>query len=1042
MKETQKALKIVNASAGSGKTYTLVRKYLLLLLAESQNALKFSEIMAMTFTNKAAFEMKTRILKQLDELSYPDLYGKKSTDYASELAAILGLKKEEIHERAGQILTSILYHYESFHVLTIDKFNVRLIRSFSFDLDLPSDFEVILKEDEIIEQVVDKLLAQIGRNEAVSSLLFSYANSKSDDEQKWDIRRNIVKFAKVIKNEANFSILELLKEKEFSTQKHHELRDEIRGIDTQFFEKGKAIHNLYLSLNLDITNLPGASTTANRIDKLGATKLFPYSEEYCFSDTFIKNCENDPKKDKVFPQELRSELLKINEFWLKNVEHYEVLKKYEKNYFNMAVLNYLVKELEDLRDDEHLIRISEFNNMISKLITQDDAPFIYERLGNRYRHYMLDEFQDTSRLQWMNLTPLLHESLGNGNENLIVGDPKQSIYRFKNGLADQFVALPKLYNPENDKDVHARSVYFDSMGVRENLGDNWRSAATIVDFNTSLFEAMRATLSQPYSAFYESVKQNPKSSKNGLVVIRSEEVKKKPKEEEVVPFIIESIQECVKDGFKLGEICILGQRNKECSVWANALSSVGYKVVSADSLFVSSDERVKLVFSYFKLRLNPNSPNENKQFAAYFCTLFHKDLSYYQSFFREVENASGAKRVIFDFKQFITDNFKTERQFYYKFENLYDLVQQVYKLFGFDELNNPFLHHFADMLHNFQLKNGPDLQKFVSDFMLSGKNESVQLPESDDAIKLMTIHKSKGLEFPVVIVPSMNGGLEIKADSEFFIEAEGVILYTNLTKKSKIKGIQDKLEYELSQRFMDVLNLYYVAFTRPIERLYVSNVYTKNTIGERFYNALSAMNHPDVTDVNEIRIGNDTRIVEKETRNKDSFFIPAHSANNLWFPDIALQDREELVDEKVLSEERLFGTQFHLAISRIDNPTQIKEVIDSLVLQGEVEAAFSQELIKNLGKLFGSTEYVQLFENATKVLNEQDFIVSKNEQVRPDKIILKENETIVVDYKTGIPNKKDIKQVKLYKKVMEEVGYSNVKGYLFYTSVNRLELVA
>ncbi len=1031
-------LTILNASAGSGKTYSLVKTYILLLLSDQENLSKFSEIIAMTFTNKAALEMKTRIIQQLDILSNPNEFGTKSKEYADLIAEELTTSSTEIHQRARIVLNAILHRYEEFHVMTIDKFNLRLIRSFSLDLDIPSDFEIILNEDLTIEQVVDNLLSQLGKNEELTQLILSYSRSKVEEDEKWNIRQSLIEFAKVLKSERNFEFVAKLTATEFSVEEYKELKREQNELNGKFIAECKNVFGLFLTYELKSDDLPGVRNSFNPIMRLAEYTSIP---DTLFTDSFLANCEKEPSKGKNYPLELRQSLLQLNEKYEAVIEPYKIYSKYIQNYFNMALLKYISEALVKLRQDERMIRISEFNKMISELVVHDEAPFIYERLGNRYKHFMLDEFQDTSRLQWLNMTPLIHESLGSNNKNLIVGDPKQSIYRFKNGVAEQFVVLPKLYNPEKDPIVAARSEYFDNMGSVENLDFNWRSSATIVEFNNSVFEDFREKLPTEHRDFYKSVRQIPTSSLNGKVSISSRQVAKKPSAEETINYILKSIRECEEAGFERGEICILGQTNKECKIWAKALTQESFKVVSVDSLTVENEPKIAMLISYLRLRLNANSQNENKQFAEQFCRVKQLSIELYRSYFKTLIGKNNQEYSVFDSEKFYSEQFGGKLLFFFKYESLYDLVQQCLILFDFHELDNPYLHHFADMVHSFELNNGPDLKLFVSDFQSTKNGKAVQLPASKDALQLMTIHKSKGLEFPVVIIPNIDATIS-NAKGEFFIQSSKFLLHTNLSKNSAIKVVTEFSEMEVNQAMMDKVNLLYVAMTRPIERLYIFNYYRKSTLGSLFQQSFETIEGGEINgDDYELVIGSDIRSKTKEIETTDQFFVPKQSSDNLWFPDIALQDRDELITEPLLSDEQRFGNQFHLAISTIHFKDEIAQKLAALIQAGEVEAQFELDLKNSLIELFDSENYIELFDGAIRVLSEQGFIVSKSEQLRPDLIILKKDCTIVVDYKTGLPKQKDVKQVKLYQKVLTEVGYPAVKSYLFYTHNNDLQLI-
>ena len=459
----QKPLTILNASAGSGKTYSLVKSYIKILLTENERQSLFSEIIAMTFTNKASLEMKNRIVEKLDELSNPEIYGQKSSAFANDLSKELSISSTQIHERSKKLLNGILHRYEEFHVMTIDKFNLRLIRSFSLDLDLPNDFEIILNEDQTIEQVVDNLIGELGKDAHLTQLIFNYAKSMLEDDKKWDFRRNLLDFAKILKQEKNFALIEQLQKQEFSIEHYRELRKEQQQINQSFVEKCKQFILHFDPDTIDPKSIYDGNRTLNQYRKV---KNYSFLKDDLFTPTFLDNCSNGKFEGKNFPEGLIERSIELANEHSKVVEPFEIYSNYLKNYFNMALLKYISEALIDLRLDERLIRISEFNKMISELVSQDDAPFIYERLGTKFRHFMLDEFQDTSRLQWLNMIPLVHESLGNNNQNLIVGDPKQSIYAFRRADIEAYLeVVEKIIKAQNGVDVVRGPRYATGVGL-------------------------------------------------------------------------------------------------------------------------------------------------------------------------------------------------------------------------------------------------------------------------------------------------------------------------------------------------------------------------------------------------------------------------------------------------------------------------------------------------------------------------------------------------------------------------------------------------
>ena len=1043
----KKPLKILNASAGSGKTFNMVKEYIILLLSEKHNTTRFSNIIAMTFTNKAALEMKSRIIQALDELSFPSKYGKKSNEYALLIGDEIGIvDPEEAHKRAQIVLKNILHRYEDFHVMTIDKFNLKLIRSFSRDLNLPNDFEIILNESEVLEKVVDSMMSQLGQKqlEKLTNLVFSYAKENIEAGEKWDFRQNLIKFAGILQKENYFELVEELLETDFSSAAYKALRFEKDRLYDQFISNCQLVYKAYLNENLNDKDLPGGSRTANPIIKLSSYKEIPLS---LFTDSFLKYCSSDTPDKKVFPDNLKQGLLNLNKDWESIIAEYTCLKLYLKNFHNMALLQFMGKQLQDIRKDEQLIRISEFNKLISELVKNEDAPFIYERLGIRFQHFLLDEFQDTSHLQWLNMVPLIHESISQENQNLIVGDPKQSIYRFKNGVAEQFVALPEIYNPQNDSKIQERSNYFSQMGEMLPLEDNWRSSSTIVNFNNIFFEALKDNLQDEFKPFYNSIYQNPKSKKEGYVEIISTQIDKSEAPKNEIDKIVEWIELCEKDGFKRGDICILGNKNKDCSSWAVALTDLKYEVVSADSLFVDSSPNVQLTIAYLKRRLNPLSENEKRKFAEKFFSLFPEDgYQKFKSYLIEYENPNSGKRYKkFDDSKFISDYFQSSYLFFEKYENIYDLIQKFYQLIKVDELKNPYIHHLADLAHEFDLTHGPDLKAFIDYYQSAGKKSAVQLPESENAIRIMSIHKSKGLEFPVVILPKMDFRISANSMNYFLVKDREKILYTPQNKNSPVEAIKTLTLNETGQTVTDSINICYVAMTRPIERLFIHNQFkNEKEFGGIFNNIIQKFD--DITEIENsivLKRGNlNLRNEELKSTNSNTYFIPQNINSKLWFPDISLQDHDELKDDDELSEAQRYGNQLHLVLSIVQEQEGIEKALTKLIKDGQIEEQFKKELIKDLEDIMSNQEYISLFKNQETILSEAAIIISDNETIRPDKVIVKKEQTVVIDYKTGLPNKKHTSQIKLYTSTLEKIGFPKVEGFLYYTALKKLEKIS
>jgi ATP-dependent exoDNAse (exonuclease V) beta subunit len=1031
--ENVQPLVIFNASAGSGKTFTLVETYLLLILKEDIQT--FSKIIAMTFTNKAALEMKIRIIETLDKLSFPEIHKEESISYATKLGKEIGMTTEEVALKCKRILFKILHNYEDFFVLTIDKFNLKLIRSFSRDLELPNDFEVVLNEGEIIEQVVDNMLNELGKENAkeLTQLVLEYAKQNLDDGEKWNFRNQLIAFGTILNKEKDQELIEKLLKMDFSPEQYKKLKNEQYLIRDAFLGRCKQTFDCYLSFDIDPKMLPKASITSNAIEKLNTYKDVC---ETLFSQTVTDAFEKETPPKKFFPEPLKEALKELNAYYHKIRPTYFLKKQFIKNFYNMSLLQHMAKSIENIKKDEQLLRISEFNKLISKLVRNESAPFIYERLGTRYKHFLLDEFQDTSRLQWLNMVPLIRESISSNHKNLIVGDPKQSIYRFKNGLAEQFVALPKIYNPENSADIEEFSNYFEKMGVAIPLTGNWRSAIEIVEFNNSFFKEIKNTLSDEQKEFYESIHQTPKKEFKGYVNVTSQNVKQVDLEN-TLDTIVSQIEACLADDFEPADICILGETNRKTSQWAIGLTKRGYKIVSNDSLMVHSDLCVRLTVSYLKRRLNPSSKHEMKRFAElFFRSKGQNEILTYRSYFETYKNKEGAEYSSFNEGRFLITHFENRDNFFINYETIYDLVLSFYGLMGWDELDNPYLHHFADFVHEFEIKKGPDLKEFIEYYEEQKGKLAIQIPESRDAIQMMTVHKSKGLEFPVVILPDVDYDTDIKSRANFLIESDDCILYTTLKKDSPVEQISAQQRKEKSQVLLDKLNLCYVAFTRAERRLYISNIFSKNKLGATIHDIFKKLecSTQGEDELITIEYGEKVPFVNESKKKDADFFIPKKLGSKLWFPDIALQEQPNIEEDNILTKERRYGNQFHLSVSSINNAEEIEMVLNDLRLRGEVENDFYETIKHQITELFQSTYYSKILDGATTILNEQEIIIDEKTTIRPDKIVFKQNEIAIVDFKTGLPKENHKSQLYEYMKAMQGMGYSNVKGHLYYSA--------
>lgn len=1046
-----KPLSVLSASAGSGKTYNLVQHYLFLTLGQKYTPENFGKIMAMTFTNKAAWEMKDRIIGALDLLSNGERKNEKEEKKRRDLLAVtadnLQISETALTQKAKDLLQLILHSYERFQVATIDKFNLRLIRTFARDLNLNEDFEVVLDEMQIIDQVVDQLISEIGEEGRgkVTELAIAYAKTNLEDGERWDFKQSLLQFSKILKEEKNQAYIQKIIADNYEAANLEILNQQAKDLQSRYQTAKTNLISVFQNLNLTPNDLPQKerglfgylsrgvpNADAGNIAKPNSYVLKTMSGEIV-------------KPDHRFPDELRDALNQFLKEQDEIAKRYFVVNSKRKNFHNLALLQHVADALEKIKEKDNIVRISEFNAMIARLIAAENAPFIYERIGTRLQHYLLDEFQDTSRLQWNNLIPLVYDAISQQKENLIVGDPKQAIYRFRNGLVEQFVALPGIYNPEKDKNTLELSNYFESMGYKKPLDTNFRSKKDIIDFNNHFFEEAVELMPAEFKHYYSDVKQNIKNEEYGYVQFKLHEKSLKNDFESLLQeYLINTIAECEKDGYNRGDICILVRGKKTGGLVAKVLNAADekFKIVSADSLTVSSDKAVQLIVQYMKLRRNATNTTVRLQFAVTYLQFLEQDPI-------EILNDFWVDFVgNLNWKAFVEKHFKDLEKLFFTYDSLYDLGQQFARLIHLSEINSPYVHHFMEMLVNYDVQFGPDLRGFLENWDTKGKQETVQIPKSKDALEIMTVHKSKGLEFPVVIMPNLADFDFSRIKDSMFIELkEQGIIYTNLTKESSLEEIEKEYLQERSQLFLDEMNLLYVAFTRPVDRLYVlgfDDAKKKDDISN--IEQLMAIAIHQMKKKGVIKQSNNCfEFGEKCKRSKEmdstaiEAFIPTDLKDFLWFPELAIRD-EEAIKKESLEDERVYGNIFHQVIALINDIDDFENVLTTLnsTLSTSLYDKYSKRLSSDLKNIKNDLKIKTLYSEAEKIISEKDILVGQNKVLRPDKIFYLKDRLVVLDFKTGKAKTEDNQQLSHYINVISELTDKAVEGELYYTGQNTL----
>lgn len=1042
---------VYNSSAGSGKTYTLVKEYLKIAL-ENENPNQYKQILATTFTNKAAAEMKERVIAALQALSgKTKLEGTPKFLLADLIKPVteggLGVNALTIEERSHQVLRSILHNYNDFAISTIDKFTHKIIRTFAHDLHLPLNFDVAIDETEVLSKAIDMLIAEVGVNEKLTQLLIEYTQKKADNEENWHIEKDLFLFAKnLLKDDGE---LHLKKIRSLSVDDFSEIKQQLYA-QTKSFEKdvqqlGKEALQIIQSKGIEIKSFSSSFFPNYWNDLAQLKKLTPTATTIKIisgeKNWYAKTVEDSQQQLIDTHKELFVELYQTSRTYIEEFEsQYVVNKLLIKNLYNLAVLNEIEKAIIEFKKDNNVLNISDFNKKIAQIVTSEPIPFIYERLGEKYRHYLIDEFQDTSIVQWHNLIPLIDNSLGSGKFNMVVGDAKQAIYRFRGGEVEQIIHLPEIYKKKNNSLLLEREAALTRNYKAEELSNNYRSKAEVVDFNNRFFQSVATHLSAKYAVLYQNLEQgfDEKNNGGGVAVSFLNAENKEALDDQTFPKIIEIIEQNLTDNYTLKDIAILTRGNKDGAAIASYLLEKGISVISAESLLINSSKEVQLIIHLFQYIEHPNNVQFQLEIINYLIANHYQNDLVFEVFTKYPKN------VLFHYLK--EREIGIPHQYIANF-SLYELAEYLIKHFSLDKCVDVYLQFFLDKVYEYTARYDNSLVNFLEWWEDRKEKFSIIVPEGADAVRVMSIHKSKGLEFPVVIYPFAIS--EVKPSEKYFWtedsgidKLESAILPINITLEST--RFQSVYEEEMDKSRLDLINVLYVALTRPKDRLFILSQikFTKTgkrsdskngSVADYLYEFCEANSSHQINE-NQYQFGNFLK-KEKETvsfsTNSEEFVSVEY---NNWRDKINISyQAPEVWDVENPATSGAHGTLIHKILAEITHKKELEKVLTQLLNKGIIPHEQYDSIYNEIQEILQIKEIEALFTDFEELKNERGILLPSGETYQPDRVVVKEGVTYIVDYKTGGRKKGHFEQLENYKILLAQMGYQNIKGYLLYT---------
>ncbi len=1038
------AFTVYNAAAGAGKTYTLVKAYLTTLL-KGEFKDSYKNILAITFTNKAVAEMKMRILENLIAIS-SDVRSSKYEDLYNELIIETGLPAEKLKRKANNILNSILHNYAAFDIVTIDTFTHRVIRTFAYDLGIPMNFEIEMDTDVLIQEAIDALISKIGLDQELTRLIIDFANSKIEDDKSWDITLELQKVAKLLFSE--------------NDRKHV---NAFSNKTAQDFEELKVILSKKITETQDI-NITIANKTLDIIKQMGL--VFEDFTRSSIPVHFqkIANKEKGIDFKAAWKQDIRTASFYNNKLdshkkeWIDSIrsmiedgfiqtKHYliqiRLFQNIIKNLTPLSVLNAINKELNAIKKDRKILLISEFNTVISTSIQDQPAPFIYERLGERYRDYFIDEFQDTSELQWNNLIPLIDNAVatetlsGKKGQITIVGDAKQAIYRWRGGKAEQFIDLSTDQNPFS---VKQKQVL--------NLPRNYRSHEEVIKFNNAFFTFLANDCSdQKHKELYVSGNnQETNSKKGGYVNVSFIKAKNAAEENELYPQkVYDQVVELLDKGYELNQICIIVRKQKEGTIIADFLTKKGISIISSETLLIQNAPEVKFIVDMLSWFVEPENLLAKINVLHFIAERFSiKDKHGFLQkmvFCESVEFLSGLKALGIEFDLGPL-----------AIKPLYDAIEYIISSFKLAKVAPAYLQFFLDVVFSYTQKHTEGVIGFLSYWNDKKDKLSIVAPESEKAIKIMTIHKAKGLEFSCVIYPYANIDIYreiepktwLSVGTEEYAGFQEVFVDYNKNIADYGEQAQEIVRDRQAQLELDSFNLLYVVLTRAKEQLYViskmeltskgesnSNKFSGKLIG--YLKSLGEWDHEKVEyafgeparPYSEEKDGYKPKVIQLKGFNDFSRTYKVHIVTNsgkLW------DTSQKNAIEK--------GNLIHDLMSLIYTDQDVIKVINEAYVKGEITLLDKEMLNKELISVVRHPELSSYFSETNIVYNERD-IIFNGRLLRPDRVVIDKNRmTTIIDYKTGTYDHSHANQILEYAHVLQEMGHTITNKILIYFDEN------
>ena len=1072
--ESIKPLTVYKASAGSGKTFTLATEYIRLLVENPQS---YRNILAVTFTNKATEEMKMRILSQLYGIckQLPE-----SNNYLKNIQEKTGLEPNVISERAGLSLNNLTHNYNYFRVETIDTFFQSVLRNMARELDLTTNLRIGLNDYQVEELAVDQLIEDLTTTDVMLQWILKYIMENISDDKSWNVIAQIKKFGQNIfkdyYKEVSITLEQKMGEAGFFENYTTCLRDLRKAAEEYMKEIGESFFDTLEGEGLNVDDLSSKQRgIASFFNKLRKGTFDPS----IITTTVANHLENiekwcpktNPRRDVVL-QVVESSLIQILKCAVEAQE--KQWKIFQSSNLTLRHLNQLrllssiEKKVREINETENRFLLSDTQQLLHSLIDGSDSPFIFEKIGTQLQHVMIDEFQDTSTIQWQNFKVLLAETMSHEDgSNLIVGDVKQSIYRWRSG---DWRLLNGIDNQFNSMLMEIKS-----------LSTNYRSTRNVIDFNNTFFrhaakveyqalEELECDEREQLEKAYADVEQKVPDDKKDEGRVTIELLPNNEYQESVLEHTVEYVRELIDAGVSQKDIAILVRYNNHIPLIAQYFleNLPEVSIVSDEAFRLEASSAVCLMIQALHLLLHPDDQLTKAAIVkTWLCTVQGKELTDDQ-FMIAGNNFDEylPEAYIAHFDELLT-------------LPLYELAEKIYSIFQLHRLEGQgaYLCAFYDHLANYVNENTTDIQSFLTEWDENLSKKTIQSDETN-GIRLISIHKSKGLEFDHVIIPYCDWTLEKYSDNIIWCKPNEApfndLPIVPIDYSPKMMGSIYEKEYlhEHLQNTVDNLNLLYVAFTRAAKSLYVVGKRgAKNSrsalielclplVAESMPEAqLEGMENNEAAIVFEYGTCQTSQPELPSQKNEKESSNPFLQKSEAISVSIRTYDSKvnfrqsnrsrDFIEGEDIDQQRRYiqaGSILHEIFSTIQTEKDIPEALQRLQFEGILydEEMTAERITSMLRKRLSDPRVASWFSPRWTLFNECTILSVEDGEVhehRPDRVITDGDEWIVVDFKFGHPDPEYHTQVRRYMDLLSSMGHQNIKGYLWYVYSNKIEEV-